>query len=55
MCGNGPDEAMPYTSAHLWKEAVCPTSRKAGRFGIKHSESLDSKLLKISVILWQTI
>lgn len=55
MCGNGPDEAMPYGSAHLWKEAVSPTARKAGRFGIRYSEGLDSKLLKISVVLWQTV
>lgn len=51
MCGNSPDEAMPHRSAHLWKEALCPTVRKAGRFGIRHSEDLDSKTLKISVIL----
>lgn len=53
MCCNGPGEAMLYTSAYLWKEPMYPTARKAGRFGIRHSEGLDSKLLKI--ILWQIV
>lgn len=30
ICNNDPDEVGPYSSAHMWKQAVCPIAGKAG-------------------------